>query len=125
MKSEVELELLNDYLEGDAAAEQELFARYDRELDVRPELWAGIENRIVPVGDQILPLWKSAVASWMGIAAGLVVTIGLLSVFLLSRTKEESIALVMLPQPPPVIVQRQERNEKAVTQIKGSASQFT
>ena len=99
MKSESYSELLEEYLAGDAAAEAELFARYDRELQVPPQLWASIEARIVPARE-------STVRWWVGIAAGLVLTIGLLSVFLLSRTKEETIAEVNVPKPPPVIVER-------------------
>ena len=53
----------------------------------------------------------------MGIAAGLVLTIGVLPVFLLSRAKQETIAVVSLPKEPPVIVQRQKLTEKTVTQI--------
>ena len=110
MKSEGYSKLLEEYLAGDSAAEQELFARYDRDLPLPADLWSGIEERIVPGRE-------SSVRWWVGIAAGLVLTIGFLSVFLLSRTKEDFIAVVQLPDPPSVIVQRQERNEKTVTQI--------
>jgi hypothetical protein len=98
MKSDVDLELLKDYLDGDASAEEELFARYDRQLKVPPQLWGGIEARVVPVRE-------SAGRWWMGIAAGLVLTVGLLSVFLLSH-KSESIAALTVPDLPPVIVER-------------------
>jgi hypothetical protein len=110
MKSESS-ELLEEYLSGDSAAEQELYARYDRHLSVPDNLWAAIEERIVPVE-------RSSFDWWARIAAGLVLTIGFLSAFLLSRTQQEVIAVVTLPEPPPVIVQRQERNEKTVTRIK-------
>ena len=40
MKSENYQELLEEYLEGDVDAEQELFARYDRDLQVSAELWS-------------------------------------------------------------------------------------
>ena len=109
MKSE-NSELLKEYLSGDAAAEQELFARYDRELEVPPQLWTAIETRIVPVR-------KSGVRWWVGIAAGLVLTIGSLSVFLLSQ-KSETIAALMLPEPPPVIIQREEKTDTQITRIK-------
>ena len=110
MKSE-NSELLEEYLAGDAAAEADLFARYDRDLQMPADLWERIER-------QITPLEQSKVRWWLGIAAGLVLAIGPLSVFLLSRAKEERIAVVTLPNPPPVIVQRQERNEKTVTRIR-------
>ena len=99
MKSESHLELLNDYLDGDTSAEEELFARYDRGLGSTAELWPGIEERIVPAR-QTSARW------WIRIAAGLVLTIGLLSVFLLTRAKEDTIAVVTLPERPAVIVER-------------------
>ena len=98
MKSESYLELLEEYLAGEPAAEQELFVRYDRELPVAADLWTAIEQRIVPVR-------QSAVSWWMGIAAGLVLTIGLGSLFLLTRPSE-TIANLNLPEQAPVIVQR-------------------
>jgi len=110
MEPESYSELLKEYLDSDPAAEQELFARYDRDLQLPAELWSRVEN-------QILPVRNSSARWWLGIAAGLVLSIGFLSAFLLSRTKEESIAVVTLPQEPPVIVQRQKLSEKTVTQI--------
>ena len=110
MKSE-NSELLEEYLNGDPAAEQELFARYERELQMPAELWGKIES-------QIASAEQSSVRWWMGVAAGLVLTMGFLSVFLLSRTKKDVIAVLTLPEQPPVIVQRQERSEKPVTLIK-------
>ena len=81
MKYEENLELLEEYLDGDLNAEEELFARYDREIEVSPAVWAGIEERIVPVAE-------TSNGWWMKIAAVVILTIGLGSVFLL--TKEES-----------------------------------
>lgn len=103
-------ELLKDYLEGDPAAEAELFAGYDRELPVSADLWAGIEERIVPVRKSLVP-W------WMGIAAVLVLSIGLLSVFFLSQ-KTENIDVVELPERGPVFIQRRPTATKTETQIK-------
>ena len=95
------LKLLEEYLDGDLDAEEELFARYDREIEVSPAIWAGIEERIVPVGETS-PDW------WMKIAAVVILTIGLGSMFLF--TKEEStippvepdqeFASFTLPRPP-------------------------
>ena len=98
MKSENYEELLAEYLEGDAAAEEELFARYDRELQVPAELWASVEERIVPVG-------TSSVKWWLRVAAGLVLTIGLGFLILLGRTKVDTIASLKLPEQQPVIIQ--------------------
>jgi len=78
MKSEDNLELLEEYLDGDLDAEQELFARYDREIEVSPAVWAGIEERIVPAP-------ATSYGWWMKIAAVIVLTIGLGSVYLLTR----------------------------------------
>ena len=61
-------------------AEQELFARYDGEIEVSPALWNGIEERI--------SVSEASYGWWMKIAAVLIVTIGLGSVYLLSRQKE-------------------------------------
>lgn len=91
-------ELLKDYLDGDLAAEEELFARYGRDLQVPAELWAGIEEQVVPVP-------ASPIRWWMGIAAGLVLTIGLGSVFLLTQ-KTDTVASIKLPEQPAVIIQR-------------------
>lgn len=87
--------LLEEYLAGDAAAEQELFARYDRELEIPTQLWAAIEEQIVPAA-------RSSFGWWARIAAGIVLTIGFLSLFLLPR-KSETIAVLQLPE---LIVQR-------------------
>lgn len=94
MKSEI----LKDYLDGDLAAEEELFARYDRDLPVSADLWAGIEDRIVPVRE-------SSFGWWARIAAVFVLTIGLGSVFLLTQ-KSDFIAAIKLPENPLVVIQR-------------------
>ena len=106
MKSE-NWELLEEYLSGDPAAEQELYARYDRDLQIPADLWDRIESQIVPVE-------RTSFSWWARIAAGFVLMIGSLSVFLWSQ-KNETIAALMLPDPPPAIVQR---GEKTVTPIK-------
>ena len=105
MKCEENLALLEEYLDGELRAdqeqvsehlitcascaeafaslkaEQEFFARYDREIEVAPAVWAGVEERIVPPVETLYG-W------WMKIAAVVVLTIGLGSVYLLTR--EES-----------------------------------
>ena len=94
MKSE-DLELLEDYFDGDDAAEEslfaaehELFARYDRELEVSPELWAGIEAQIVPAQEASFK-W------WLRVAAAVLLAIGLAVsyIFLRSPAKPETIAV--------------------------------
>ena len=93
MKSEVDLELLE---------EEEFFARYDRELEVPPDLWSRIESEITPVK-------PSSYGWWMKIAAVLVLAIGLGSVYLLSRGENETLAAIELPKQTPVVIQRQPR----------------
>ena len=107
MKSEVDPELLKEYIEGEPAAEEELFARYDRELRNPSELWQGVSERIVPVAE-------ARVNWWMPIAAVLVLSIGLGFLVLLSQ-KNETIAKIELPEGrvvlvksevPPAVVER-------------------
>lgn len=111
MKSEVELELLQEYLDGDVAAEDELFARYDRDLQVPAELWPGIEQHIIPNP-------KSLVRWWMGIAAVLVLSMGLGSVYRFSRPEDASIASITLPKEVPVVREWQLGSEKPKTRIR-------
>src|SRR5690349_504386 len=97
MKFEDNPELLEEYLDGDMSAEEELFARYDREIEVSPAVWEGIEKRIVPVA-------ASANGWWMKIAAVVVLAIGLGSVFLFERKEtqtepEQQVARFELPKP--------------------------
>ena len=116
MKCEENLALLEEYLDGELraedqgevsehlmtcascaepfaslTAEQELFARYDREIEVSPAVWAGIEQRVVPARE-------TSYGWWMKIAAVVVLTIGLGSVFLFSR--EESTIPPVKPDEP-------------------------
>jgi len=102
MKSEVDLELLKEYLDGEFAAEEELFARYDRELEVPAELWAGIEEQIGPAAGE-------SVGWGLRVAAVLLLTIGLASVFMFLRSlsKNETVAAVELPKETPAVIQRQ------------------
>jgi hypothetical protein len=115
MKSEISSELFKEYFDGDEAAEEELFARYDRSLQVPPDLWSRIESEITPVE-------RSSYGWWMGIAAGLVLAIGLGSLFLLTQ-KNETIAGIKLPEQPPVIIERRPvaaKTEAPIRRIKKS-----
>lgn len=109
MKSEISSELFKEYLDGDVAAEEEFYARYDRELQVPAELWNRIESQIAP-GKRSFTGW------WIGIAAVLVLSIGLGSEFLLSQ-RSESIAALRLPEEAPVSVQHVWPTEKTAPQI--------
>jgi hypothetical protein len=83
MKSEVDLELLKEYLDGDVAAEEELFARYDRELQVSPDLWSGIEQQTV-LAQATSFKW------WLRVAAVLLLTIGLAISYMLLRLPKQN-----------------------------------
>jgi hypothetical protein len=103
MKCEDNLALLEEYVDGELraedqeqisghmvtcascaeafaalTAEQELFARYDREIELSPAVWTGIEERILPAG-------QSSYGWWMKIAAVLLLSVGLGSLYLLTR----------------------------------------
>lgn len=126
MKCEEKLALLEEYLDGELraedqdevsehlmtcascaeafarlTAEQELFVRYDREIDVPPAVWTGIEERVVPATE-------TSYGWWMKIAAVVVLTIGLGFVYLFSRNEEtipapeeeQGIARITIPKPP-------------------------
>jgi hypothetical protein len=110
MKSEVDLELLQEYLDGDVAAEEELFARYDREIQIPIGLWSRVESEITPVE-------RSSYGWWMGIAAALVLAIGLGSLFLVTQ-KNETLAAIELPKQTPVVIQRRPAATQAATGIK-------
>ncbi len=96
MKCEVYENLLEEYLDGELApddqdrVEQELFALYDREIEVSPALWSGIEERIISVP-------QTSYGWWMKIAAVVLLTIGLGSVFL--STKKEKTTPTVQPAP--------------------------
>ena len=110
MKCEVYLNLLEEYLDGELSpdehgrvaahlitcaacaekfaelsAEQELYARYDRNLQVPAHIWTGVAEQIVPVAE-------TSYAWWMRIAAVMLLTIGLGSVYFLTRQKEPTTA---------------------------------
>jgi len=118
MKSEIDLELLNEYLDGDDAAEDELFARYDRDLQVPAGLWAGIEA-------QIGPARESSFKWWLRVAAVLFLVIGLGSVYLLSRGENGSIASVKLPKEAAVIYEWQLTTDKPKTRIRRTVKPIT
>jgi hypothetical protein len=87
MKSEISAELLKEYLAGDEAAEAELYARYDRNLEVPTELWTRIEHEITPAQ-------ASSFAWWLRVAAILLITIGLAIsyIYLRPESKHETTA---------------------------------
>ena len=98
MKSETTSDLFREYLEGDEAAEEALFARYERNVEVPPDLWAGIE-------EQIIPAQASSFAWWLRIAAVLLLTIGLAISYIYLRTESKHATTakkIDVPAPPAV-----------------------
>lgn len=100
MKCEENLRLLEEYLDDELSAEeqerveQEIFARYDREIEISPAVWSGIEEQIVPVAETS--------SGWlMKIAAVVILTIGLGSVYFLKTEKEKT------PEPTKQVEQQQ------------------
>ena len=107
MKCEVCQELLEEYLDGELAAgeqeqisahlimcadcsasfstltaEQELFTRYDRELEVPPFLWTRVAQHTVAANNSIKPGWRErlslfAAPSFVGAVAILLIAIAL------------------------------------------------
>lgn len=103
MKSDRSAELLKEYLDGDEAAEEELFARYDRGLQVSPKLWAEIE-------EQIVPAQESSFKWWLRVAAILLLTIGLAIsyIYLRSLSRNETVASIKLPEERPVLIKTEQ-----------------
>src|SRR6188474_147560 len=111
MKCEVCSELLEEYLDGELpahdqaqiaehliacsdcsesfaalTAEQELFARYDRELDVPPFLWTRVAAHTVSENNRPRRGWSSLFARPLaGVVAVLLLVIAVGAVYLLSR----------------------------------------
>jgi hypothetical protein len=98
MKSEISPELLEEYLDGEPAAEEEFYARYDRDLPVPVDLWARIESEIAPVQ-------QSSLGWWSKIAALILLSIGLLSYVLLRPSEPAEIAVVEIPRFAPAALQ--------------------
>ena len=112
MKSELSSDLLKEYLEGDEAAEAELYARYDRNLEMPNDLWTCIEHEIAPVQ-------ASSFAWWLRIAAVLLLTIGLAIsyIYLRSASKHETTAK-KVDVPTPVVPDETQADVKPVPKSK-------
>src|ERR1044072_3907657 len=98
MKCEVCLEMLEEYLDGELAAEtneqidahlitcrecsesfaaltaeQELFARYDREIQVSPFLWTRVAAHTVSASNVAKPGWLATLFRKPSLASGIAV----------------------------------------------------
>ncbi len=103
MKSEDLSKLLEDYLDGELeTAEQELFARYDRELEVSPFLWTRVAAHTVAENHRP-KRWSAVFARPFASAIGvllLAVAVGI--VYLVSRQPEPNKAVAIPPKPAPI-----------------------
>jgi len=114
MKSEDYEKLLDEYVNGELASddldrvEQELFALYDREIEVSPVVWSGIEERIIPV--------PPTSYAWMKIAAVVLLTIGLGSVYLFSRKEITTPpTTIKAPEPTFAVYKPEPKSEPPIT----------
>jgi hypothetical protein len=135
MKCEVYENLLEEYLDGELApddhdrvddhlitcaacaeafaalrAEQELFARYDREIEVSPAVWNGIEERIIPASE-------APYGWWMKTAAMVILTIGLGSVFLLTKKEEVQPPAPITPEQTLAVFKAPKKTQITKTQL--------
>jgi len=112
MKSEDSSEPLKEYLEGDEGAEAELYARYDRDVQVPAELWSRIEQEIVPAQ-------ASSFQWWLRVAAVLLLTIGLAISYMYFRSpsKHETTAK-KVNVPTPVVPEERQAQVKPVPKLK-------
>lgn len=120
MKCEVCRELLEEYLDGELAppaqeqvdahvvacvgcsetfaeltAEQEIFARYDREIEVPPFLWTRVAAHTVPERRAAKRWWFAP--SFTGAIAVLLIAIAIGVVYLLSRRKAPTPTVTSIP----------------------------
>jgi hypothetical protein len=129
MKCEVCLELLEEYLDGELAAEdreqidahlitcsecsesfatlnaeQEMFARYDRELEVPPFLWTRVAAHTVSESNVTKRTWLSTLFRKPSLASAIAVSliVGLLGVvYLLTKQKTPEPTVAKLPSQVP------------------------
>ena len=104
MKSEDLSKLLEDYLDGELeTAEQELFARYDRGLEVPPFLWTRVAAHTI--GENNRPKvkgWAAIIARPLAsVIAVLLLAIAVGIVYLISRQTEPNKAVADSNKPAP------------------------
>ena len=132
MKCEVCLELLEEYLDGELAAEtneqldahlmtctecsesfaalsaeQEIFARYDRELEVSPFLWTRVAAHTVSESNTANHNWRRRLGVLFarpiaGVIAILLFAIGMGLVYVVSRRQSSEPKMAQSPQQRPI-----------------------
>jgi len=111
MKCEDFSKLLEDYLDGEVeTAEQELFARYDRELEVPPFLWTRVAAHTVAENDSPkVKGWAAIITRPLAsVVAALLLAIAVGIVYLVSRQPEPNKAVADSEKPAP----RQPKNKE-------------
>ncbi len=104
MKCEDFSKLLEDYLDGELeTAEEELFARYDRELEVPPFLWTRVAAHTVAENDSPkVKGWAAIIARPLAsVIAALLLAIAVGIVYLISRQPEPNKAVADSEKPAP------------------------
>jgi len=104
MKSEDLSKLLEDYLDGELeTAEQELFARYDREIEVPPFLWTRVAAHTIDEDNSPkVKGWAAIIARPLAsVIAMLLLAIAVGIVYLASRQPEPSKAVADSQKPAP------------------------
>jgi len=104
MKCEDLSKLLEDYLDGELeTAEQELFARYDRELEVPPFLWTRVAAHTVAENDSPkVKGWAAIIARpLVSVVAALLLAVAVGIVYLVSRQPEPNKAVADSEKPAP------------------------
>ena len=104
MKCEDLSKLLEDYLDGELeTAEQELFARYDRELEVPPFLWTRVAAHTVAENDSPkVKGWAAIITRPLAsVVAALLLAIAVGIVYLVSRQPEPNKAVADSEKPAP------------------------
>jgi hypothetical protein len=102
MKSEDLSKLLEDYLDGELeTAEQELFARYDRELEVPPFLWTRVAAHTVAENHR--PKRRTAIFArpLASVIAALLLAVAVGIVYFVSRRTEPNKAVANSVKPAP------------------------
>src|ERR1700752_348775 len=132
MKCEVCLEFLDEYFDGEVAAEtreqidahvmtcsecsasfatltaeQEMFARYDRELEVPPFLWTRVAAHTVSESIAATPDWRSRLAALFArplaaVVAVLLFAIAMGLVYVVSRRQPATPKMAQAPQQRPI-----------------------
>jgi len=100
MKSEDLSKLLEEYLDGEETAEQQLFARYDRELEVPPFLWTRVAAHTVAENNS--PKLKGIFARPLArVLAVLLLAIAVGIVYVITRQPEPNKAVANTNKPGP------------------------